>query len=323
MLRHLLRPPAVFLALVWSAWAADLPAYELSGSITPPFGGRVSLFSASEPYSASTLADVSGHFHFKQVRPGIYTISILSRRRGEARRTVDVTPGLADRKGRIPLKLNLSDSDFSFAAVMSRQLVSKRQLGIPESARRDYERAQNELSRRRVDAAVAHLQRAVERAPAFAPAWNTLGVIAYQTRSFDRAEECFRKAVGADPDSFESLVNLGGVMVTEHKLDEAMQYNLKAVLRRPNDALANAQLGVTYYLLAQYELATKYLEKTRQLDPASFTYPQLMLFEIHYRNGDRERAASDLEEFLRHHPDWPQAPAMRQTIASFRKVPSR
>jgi len=74
--------------------------------------------------------------------------------------------------------------------------------------------------------------------------WET---IAYQTRKFDRAEECFRQALDLNPAAFEPLVNLGGVLVTMHKLDEAADYNLRAVLARPNDALANSQLGQTYF----------------------------------------------------------------------------
>ena len=45
------------------------------------------------------------------------------------------------------------------------------------------------------------------------------------------------------------------------------------------------------------------------------TYPQLMLSQIHLRRGDRAAAASDLEDFLARHPDWPQAAKMHETIA--------
>jgi uncharacterized protein HemY len=97
-----------------------------------------------------------------------------------------------------------------------------------------------------------------------------------------------------------------------------MEYNLKAVLQRPNDALANAQLGMSYFMLGRYDLASKYLERTREIDPANMTYPQLMLFQIHVRRGERGAAASDLEDFLARHPDWPQAVKVRETIAGLR-----
>lgn len=318
---NVLLVPAAALSC-WGAVAAE-PSYELSGQTASPFGARLTLFGTSSPFSATAFADVTGHFHFKHLRPGLYSLLIFSRRRGEARRTVEVGPGVADRKHRVSLRLDLKDSDFVFAAAASRQMISARQLAIPEASRRDFNDAERSLGRHDTEAAVKRLERAVARAPQFSPAWNSLGVIAYQSQNYDRAEECFRKAVAADPKAFEPVINLGGVMVAQHKLDEALNYNLKAVLLRPNDALANAQIGMTYFRMGRDDQATKYLERTREIDPANMTYPQLMLSQIHVRRGERAAAASDLEDFLARHPDWPQASKMRDTIVGLREAPAR
>jgi uncharacterized protein HemY len=66
------------------------------------------------------------------------------------------------------------------------------------------------------------------------------------------------------------------------------------------------------------DLAQKHLERARQIDPAHFSHPQLVLAEIHLRRGERREAADVLEEFLTYHPDWPHAAKMRQTIAELR-----
>jgi tetratricopeptide (TPR) repeat protein len=314
-----------FLALLLAASAAFAagPLYELSGRITPRSGASVSLFGATAPFTTSTRADATGHFRFKNLQPGLYSVGILIRRRGEVRRTVEVGPSVADRKHRVVLTLELHDSDWVPAASRRFQIVSATQLAVPARAIGEYRDAQKDLSRHDVDSAVKRLERAVDLAPQFAAAWNTLGTIAYQSAKYDRAEECFRESLAQDPQSYEPLVNLGGVLVTVHKLDEAMEYNLKAVLTRPNDPLANSQLGMTYYLLKQDDLATKYLERARDLDPASFTYPQLLLSEIHFRQGDRGAAAQVLEDFLSRHPDWPQAAKLREMIAGLGGAPGR
>jgi tetratricopeptide (TPR) repeat protein len=163
------------------------------------------------------------------------------------------------------------------------------------------------------------LERAVAIAPQFANAWNNLGTIAYQTQKYSRAEECFREALEQDPDSYEPLVNLGGVLINLHKLDEAWSYNVNAVLARPNDALANAQLGMTYFESGAPELAEKYFRKALEIDPAHFSHPQLFLAEIHLRRRDTRAAAADLESFLKYHPDWPHAATMREKIAEWTK----
>jgi Tfp pilus assembly protein PilF len=109
------------------------------------------------------------------------------------------------------------------------------------------------------------------------------------------------------------------VLINLHKPDEAYDYNLHAVLRRPNDALANAQMGMTYFGLDTVDLAEKYFRRAVELDAAHFSHPQLFLAEIHLRRGDTRAAADDLENFLSHHPDWPQAAKMREKIAEWRR----
>jgi Tfp pilus assembly protein PilF len=67
------------------------------------------------------------------------------------------------------------------------------------------------------------------------------------------------------------------------------------------------------------DLAEKSFRRAAELDPAHFSHPQLFLAEIHLRRGDTRAAAADLEDFLRHHPDWPQAAKMRAQIAEWRR----
>ncbi len=301
-----------------AAFAGD-PQYELVGKLTPPGPAAVSVFGVATPFTESTLAS-GGRFTFKKLAAGAYTIAVYMPGRGEARRTIEIGPSNADEHQRVELDLAFQDSDFELADVLRRQhTVTTRQLAIPDKAVRDYQDAQKDLARHDIESAVKHLEHAVELAPQFAEAWNNLGTIAYQTQKYQRAEECFREALDADPAAYEPLVNLGGVLINLHKLDEAWQANVFAVLTRPNDALANSQLGMTYFELGKMDLAEKYFREACRLDPAHFSHPQLFLAEIHLRRGERRAAADDLEDFLKHHPDWPQAAKMRQTIAGFRQ----
>lgn len=294
-------------------------AYELSGRFPADGRASVSIFGVASPFVATILSD-DGRFTFKKLQRGAYTISIFVPGRGEARHTIEVGPGTADTRRRVEINLDLKESDFVAAdALRRRHSVTAKQLAVPEKAMREYEDAQKDLARRDIDSAVKRLQRAVEIAPQFSAAWNNLGTIAYQTRRYERAEECFRAALEADPTAYEPLVNLGGVLVNLNNLDEAWNYNVYAVLARPNDALANSQLGMTYFGLGKMDLAEKHFTQARQIDPAHFSHPQLFLAEIHLRRGDTAAAAMDLEDFVKHHPDWPQAARMREQIADWRR----
>ena len=304
--------------LVFAA-AACAQVYDVNGRVSPPGRGSVTLFGATEPFTSSTLTDESGRFTFHKLKAATYTVSVFLPGRGEARQTIEVGPSLADAKGRIQLDIALHDADFDRTAERKRHAVSAKELTIPERALTDYVDAQKDLERRDAEAAEKHLEHAVEIAPQFSAAWNTLGTIAYQTRRFPLAEQRFREALRQDPNAYEPLVNLGGVLVTQHKLDEALEVNVHASLVRPIDALAESQLGLTYFELGQLDNAVKHLERARTLDPAHFSHPQLVLAEIHLRRNEKGAAADVLEDFLRHHPDYPQAAAIRANIAEWRK----
>lgn len=293
--------------------------YQLSGRVAPAGSCAITVFGVSSPFMASTLSDAEGRFTFKKLEAGTYTVSVFNPQYGEARRTIEVGPGTADTEHRVAAPLEFQQSDFAFAPTIQNHSVSVRELAISQKARHRWEEARKALSRRDADAAVKNLEEAVEAAPQFTAAWNELGTIAYQRRDYARAEDCFRHALAADPQAFEPLVNLGGVLATVGRAREALNYNTFAVLAHPNDALANSQLGLSYFETKDYDSALKYLEAARKIDPAHFSHPQLVMAEIHARRGDRPAAAADLEDFLQYHPDWPAAAKLRETISQWKK----
>jgi tetratricopeptide (TPR) repeat protein len=314
-------------ALVWltlatcglSAASSPARTYELAGQVTPEAQASISLFGATFPFSATTLTDARGRFRFEKLQPGAYTVAAFVPGRGEARATVEIGPAAADSRGRVEMILRMDEAKLW---PDRGPVVSTRELSIPPSAWKEYAQAQKKLAHHDTQGAIALLKRAVDAAPQFAAAWNNLGTIAYQTKTYPDAEKYFRRALEADPAAYEPLVNLGGVLLTLGKVEEAYNFNLYSVLTRPNDALANSQLGMNYFALGKMDLAEKYLLEAVRLDPAHFSHPQLLLAEIYLRHNDRARAAAQLEDFLNRHPDWPSADQMRAAIAKLRKEAS-
>ena len=89
----------------------------------------------------------------------------------------------------------------------------------------------------------------------------------------------------------------------------------RAVRDRPDDALANAQLGMTYFKMDQFDQAEQYLLATKRLDPAHFSQPQLFLAEIYARRGNRRAAIQELEDLLALRPDGPLSDSVRRNLA--------
>ncbi|MCU1276048.1 MAG: repeat-containing protein, partial [Bryobacterales bacterium] len=143
------------LALVATAQTAQR-LYELNGRIIPKSKAAISVFGALTPFHGETLADSRGHFCFRSLLPGEYTIAVFIAGQGELRQTVEVGPGTADAKGKIGVII--STQLISREALHERATVSAHELSVPESARREYAEAQKKLARREVAAAVLHLE---------------------------------------------------------------------------------------------------------------------------------------------------------------------
>lgn len=295
------------------AFGAD--SFTVAGRLQPETHASVSLHGVTSPFAASTLTDPRGRFRFPKIEAGAYTLIVFVPGLGETRSTIDVGPGSADTQSTIEITVQLDQSRME---PDSRSKVSVRELSIPEKARREYAAADAALGKRDTASAIAHLTRAVEIAPQFSVAWNHLGTIMYKTSRYPEAADDFRKALIADPNAYEPLVNLGGVLLNLGRIEEAWDYNVHAVLRRPKDALANSQLGMTYFEMGKADLALKYLNEARKLDPGHFSHPQLLAAEIYLRRKQWAEAGSTLEEFLGRHPDWPQAAKMRASIERLR-----
>ncbi len=291
--------------------------YQIAGRVVPPSEASVRLDGVAAPFAASTLSDAGGSFRFHRIEAGPYTVAVFVPGRGETHKTIDVGPRTADAKGNVDVTVKLDDSTLT---PDQRSLISVRELSISGRARKEYEEAQKKLSKRDVAGCVAHLQRATAISPQFTAAWNQLGTIAYEQRNYKTAERDFRQALLADPNAYAPLVNLGGVLMNLGDYQQAWEYNFHAVLKRPNDALANAQLGIACFSLRKMDPAEKYLLQAEKLDPGHFSHPQLFLAQIYLRRRDFNRAAAQLEDFLKYHPDWLPAAELKKKIQELREM---
>jgi Tfp pilus assembly protein PilF len=297
--------------------AAERPStFEIRGEIWPHEAGAVSLHAVANPFATSTLAGLDGRFRFRKVEAGAYTVSVSVPQHGETRVTLNIGPSTADGKGHVVIRVDTQGETLHRG---SEATISARAWQISARAQRAYEEANRKIARRDNDGAIACLRRAVEIEPRYAAAWNHLGTIAYQTQHYQEAAGYFRQGLEADPEAYEPLVNLGGVLLNLGHPDEARAYNLEAVRRRPKDALAQSQLGLACLLLNQFEPAEEHLLRASQLDPSHFSHPQLYLAEIYVRRQKFRRAANQLDDFLQHYPDWPNAAPMRQSIERWRQ----
>lgn len=311
----------MFVLAAW-LWASGASGLELRGVIEPAprRPAVVVLYGTASPYTASTLSDSKGRFRFRKLAAGGYTVVVYAHGEGDTRKTVGVTPSLADKRGVVQVAVSLPG--LSRKTLKRHYGVTARELSIPDEAMREYRQARRDLRKPDTEAAFRHFEKAVEIAPQFAEAWNYMGVMSYQAGKYQDAEKYFRQALEASPGFYDSLVNLGGVLLNLKRYEEAFPYNQHAVLERPEDALAQSQLGLNHFLLGRMEPAIEHLTKAKKLDPAHFSRPQIVLAEIYARRHDNLAAVRELREFLKLHPDAPEAGRVRKSIEKLESTPN-
>ena len=290
--------------LLGTSGIAKERGFKLRGQIFPPMRTFVFLTSHDGLFADRALSNYKGRFKFKKLKPGTYSVTLFHPYWGETRRTIEVTGSFADEEGRIDVTVPFPRSEQGRERMLRmRTLVSAKQLSISSKAWNELRKARRQLSKKNTDAAIAHLEKAVEISPQFVVAWNFLGKIAYREQRLEKAAEYFRKALGEAPEVYAPTVNLGGTLLALGRYSEALPYNTAAAEMRPDDALANAQVGVNYFFHRKYEEAEPYLLKAKRLDPSHFTNPQLVLAQTYEIQGRSKEAIAELREFLARHPD--------------------
>jgi len=320
-MRRLLQALILALVVVSTEASSNKDRYQLVGTILrddgKPFKNVtpvVFLQGAITPFSARTQMGPDGRFTFKNLPAATYTLIVDVPRAGEMRKTVEVGPSFADSKGRVALTVTFDQA----SPIEKKQVVSAVELSVPNSAKVEYNKAEECLARQDLKGAIDCLKKAIEIAPQFAAAWNHLGTIAYQTKQYQQAEEYFREALERDPEAYSPLVNLGGALLAQGRIADSLPANERAVKAKPDDPLAHSQLGQSLYFLGKLDEAERHLKQSKALDPSHFSYPQLVLVEIYARRNQLSAAIAEIEEFLKLHPDSEMVPKMRKVLENAR-----
>src|SRR5262249_36633747 len=125
---------------------------------------------------------------------------------------------------------------------------------------------------------------------------------------------------GAEPNAFEPAVNLAGVLLSEGKFEDSLAVSKRALAERPAEPLANAQAGIAYFGLHDYDRAETALLQAVRVDPAHFSKPQLYLASIYIDWGKPEGALAALKDYVERHPDADDAARQRRRIEQLERL---
>jgi tetratricopeptide (TPR) repeat protein len=280
-----------------------------------------------QSYSAniSVPASAYGSFTFQGIAPGNYTVVVDAGKDFELATEnvyIDVDTKIsatitveASRLHRVTLHLMPKRGRETSGAGAT---IDAATAGIPDGARKAYEGGMKSAESGDAKKAVEGLKSAVSQYPNFPQALTELGVQYLKMGQPDKAAEALTNAVKLTPDGFRPQLNLGIALLETKQFDDAATH-LKTALQANNSSpTAHMYLGITLISLKKLDEAQSELEAALTSTAPEVAKAHYYLGGIYWGNREYERAADELETYLKLVPKAPEAAKVRQTISELR-----
>lgn len=179
--------------------------------------------------------------------------------------------------------------------------ISLQSLSAPGKARKAYQRAVNELSKKKAkpEKAVQQLEKSIELFPDFAEAWNLLGRVRLGTQDEEGARAAFRRAIQADQKYLLPYLNLAHLEVNRRRWKEAAELTGTLIELNPYIDESHYLNGVARYYLGDLDAShTSFLQVRKNPDSAFLDQTYLFTGLIFGQQGKIRESAADLRRFV-------------------------
>ncbi|NES76925.1 MULTISPECIES: tetratricopeptide repeat protein [unclassified Okeania] len=139
----------------------------------------------------------------------------------------------------------------------------------PQTANQYFQAGNQALAQKKIDSAIAHIQKAIELHPNLALYYQTLGDVLVQIEKWEEAATTYQKAIELKPTSALSHHNLGKVLEKQGRLDEAIASFSQAIKINPNFSEFYISLGAALVQKGLLYEAIAHFQKAISLEPDS------------------------------------------------------
>ena len=214
----------------------------------------VTLLSASHGAPlARTESDEDGVFSFSGLRPARYTLQFSRHDLFERQVPVEIMGGSGPE-----LLVQLAHRGVAAHSAAGGS-ISRRALGVPEKARKEFAEAVRALARRDREACIARVQAALRIHPQCAAAYAVLGTAYLGQNQTEEAVAAFKRALELDAALPDANFGLGVLRSSQRDYAAAEKLLLRAAQARPGNAMVQFELGQLYLRRENFPEAEAYL----------------------------------------------------------------
>jgi tetratricopeptide (TPR) repeat protein len=212
---------------------------------------------------------------------------------------------------------NEGDRNYGFSGGSA--FISASDLRVPSRARKEFDRANQLIGKQDFAQAIQKLNKAVAIYPAYAVAYNNLGVIYSCLGDRVREREALQKAISLNARLPLAYVNLGRMNIAAGDFPSAETVLDKAAAFDPADPMALILLSYAEFMDRRFDEAIATSHKAHALEK-----PHAFVHRVAARAFEQQRqlpsAIAELELFLKEEPAGPRADAARKELEVVKAV---
>jgi tetratricopeptide (TPR) repeat protein len=297
-------------------------SHSIRGKIFMPSGNppdqrlRVVLEINTGGIAGEAFSDSMGNFEFRSLSNGTYKIVTPSDGRvyETSLETVEISSNFSRT---YTVQIYLKEKGEGIPVKTKEKIVSVADFQQPpKEAKKNYDNGLKRASENKPDEAVALFQAAVKIFPEYLAAINKLGEQLAVLKKPEEAQAAFEKAIAINPKFALPHINLGILFVEKGRYDEAI-VSLETGARA-DDSYPVSHLKLGEALMSKqppdYDRAEKELTRALESGKREFVYVRLQLFNLNLRRQRLDKAAEQLEAYLKEAPDAPDVEQVQQRL---------
>jgi tetratricopeptide (TPR) repeat protein len=191
--------------------------------------------------------------------------------------------------------------------------VSTSELGVPGRARKEFDKANELAGKQDFTQAIQKLNKAISIYPAYAMAYNNLGVIYSRLGDVAREREALEKAISINDHLALAYVNLGRMNLVAGEFKAAQTALDKASTLDPADPMTLILLAYAEFKDQRFDQAIATVRRAHAMEQAH-AFAHRVAARVFEQQGQAANAIAELELFLKESPAGPGADRARQEL---------
>lgn len=303
-------------------------SHSIRGKIFMPSGGlpehriRVVLEVRTGGIASETFSDSVGNFEFRGLSNNTYQVVVPSD--NQTYETANESVEAFGNFTRIfTVQIYLRDKDNDRNLTTKDKILSAADIQeVPKAAKKAYEQGLKLARDGKNEKAGEKFQEALQILPDYLHALNKLGEQMAILNKNDVAQSSFERAIAINSRFALPYINLGLLMINQKRFDEAVSTLETGISNDASYPMGHLNLGLALMSKTPPDLdrAEKEMSLAIELGKRDFFYVRKLLFNLNVRRQKYDKAAAQLEAYLKESPDAPDTQDVRLMLDKAKKA---